>query len=73
MKSKKLNLFLGIVVTLCALVAIFGLFGEAFGREIGNLKKLIQDGRCQVIYIINSLGQEEADIEYINAKEFFLS
>lgn len=44
-----------------------------YGREIGNLKKLIQDGRCQVIYIINSLGQEEADIEYINAKEFFLS
>lgn len=36
MKSKKLNLFLGIVVTLCALVAIFGLFGEAFGK-IGNV------------------------------------
>lgn len=41
-----------------------------YGREIGNLKKLIQDCRCQVIYMINSLGQEETDIEYINAKDF---
>ena len=30
MKNKKLNLFLGIVIAVCAIVAIFGFFGDAF-------------------------------------------
>lgn len=36
MRNKKLKLFLGIVVALCGIAAIFGLFGNAFG-DVNNI------------------------------------